>query len=72
MKSLGLLSINKERFIVKSLKIFVTKQYAITRMIAISSVNRCVPYELVILLTKECEDIVMVCRWNIGVHSHRT
>ena len=44
------------------------KQYAITRMIAISSVSRCVPYGLVVLLTNECRDISMTYKWDVGVH----
>ena len=71
MKFLGLLFIDKGEFIVKSLKIFAIKQYAITRIIVISSVGRCMPYELVVLLSKECRDTIMACRWNIGVYSHR-
>ena len=62
MKSLELLLIDKGGFIVKSLKIFTIKRYAIIRMITISSVGHYVPYELVVFLTKECEDTVMACR----------
>ena len=72
MKFLELLLIDKREFIVKSLKMFATKRYATTRMIAISSVDHCVPYELVVLLTKECRDTIMAYRWNVGVYSHRT
>ena len=63
MKSLGLyVLIDKGGFIVKFLKLFATKWYAITRTIAISSVGHYMPYELVVFLTKECGDTVMTCR----------
>ena len=44
------------------------KWYTIIRMIAISSIGHCVSCTLVVLLTKECEDIDMACKWDIGVH----
>ena len=28
------------------------------------------PYGLVILITKECGDISMACKWDIEVHAH--
>ena len=37
-------------------------------MIAISSIDRCVPYTFVVLLTKKYGDTGMACKWDIGVH----
>ena len=34
----------------------------------ISSVGSCVPWVLVVLLTKECGDTDMACKRDVGVH----
>ena len=31
-----------------------------------------VPYGLVVLLTKECDDIGMAYRWDVEIHHHGT
>ena len=36
----------------------------------LSSIGRCVPYWLVVLLTKECGDTGIAYRWDITVHLH--
>ena len=46
----------------------MTKWYAITKTIDISSIDRCVPYKLILLLTKEHKNIGMACKWNVGVY----
>ena len=46
----------------------MTKWYTIIKMIAISSIGCCVPYTLVVLLTKECGDTGMACKWDVRVH----
>ena len=44
------------------------KWYVVIRMIAISSVDDCIPYALVVLLTKECGDTSIACKWDVGVY----
>ena len=46
----------------------MTKWYTIIRMIVISSIDHCVPYMLVVLLTKEYGDTSIACKWDVGVH----
>ena len=50
MKSLGLFRFNKEKI------------YHLVLKTLLSSIGRCTPYGLVVLLTKECGDIGMAYR----------
>ena len=49
---------------------FVTKWYVIKGWWYLSSEGHCVPYGLVVLLTKEYGDIGMAYGWDIGVHRY--
>ena len=44
------------------------KWYAISRMIALLSVDHCVSYMLVVLIIKWCGDTGMIYKWVVGVY----
>ena len=73
MKSLGLFRFDKERIYRLVLKTVHDQMiYCYQGRQRLSSIDRCVPYRLVVLLTNECGDIGMAYRWDVRVHLHWT